>query len=137
MRQQAWNEVKIALFDYPNYDAYINSVRQSKLYPYKQSDENIGGGKSSGGKGGLDNTVIALADDVLLRRLIFQRDTIKRRLDLSPEWVRDMISLMYFSSNRLPISKACDFVGRDRRTCKKYHEEFVSNLAGDLGILKG
>lgn len=135
MRQEAWDEVKIALKDYPRYDFYINQVRMGLLHPYSRTDDNIGGSKGTRNTEGLDYKVISITEDVMLRKLEFQKDTITHRLSLEPQWVRDMIQMMYFNSNHLPLYKVADFVGRDPKTCKKYHTAFMEGLARDLGVV--
>lgn len=136
MRQQAWDEVKIALRDYPHYDRYINEIRQKHIYPYIPTDSNIGGSRGSRDISGLDGTVVSIADDMMLNRIIFQKKMINDRLSRSESWVRQLIALMYFGDSNVRLSTASELVGRDRRTGKKYHNEFMEGLAKDLGVIR-
>lgn len=136
MRKQAFDEVKIALMDYPKYDLYLESLRTSKMYPHIQSDENIGGSHGSLKLDRLENTVISIVDDLVYRKIRFQQAVIKERLERTPSWVCDLIGLIYFSTNPVSMRTASDLVGRDRKTCKKYHDDFMERLAGDLGVIQ-
>lgn len=135
MRQQAWNEVKIALIDYPKCEWYINQIRQEKLYPYKPTDVNDDISSGSFSPDGISNRVISIQEDVTYNRLVFQRDTIKRKLDASPAWVSELVALMYFGEDELKLTPACQLLGINWRTGKKAYETFMEELAKDLGIL--
>ena len=137
MRQQAWDEVKTVLKDYPKYNWYIDQIRFSKLYPYKVTDENIGGGKASSRGDGLERTVISIADDVTIKRLEFQRKAVEDALRVSPEWVEDLITLMFFEGERMSLTQAGELVGKSFRTAKKYYLEFMEEVADNLGTFKG
>lgn len=137
MRQQAWDEVKTVLKDYPKYDWYIDQIRFSKLYPYKTTDENIGGGKSSSRGDGLERTVISIADDVTIKRLEFQRKAVDDALNSFSDWVGDLIALMFFKGERLSLTQAGELVGKSFRTTKKYYLEFMEEVADNLGTFKG
>ena len=135
MRQQAWDEVKTALYDYPKTDWYLNQLRQNKLFPYVPNDLNKdfkGGGYSPDG---IVNKVISIHDDILYRRLSFQRDTIQNELENSEKWLKDLITLMYLNPTKLKLKPASELVGKSWRTAKAGHEEFMENLARRLGIL--
>ena len=137
MRQQAWTEVKEVLRDYPRYASYIHQIRQSKLYPYRITDENIGGGKSSSTHDSLERMVISIADDLTIRRLEHQKRSVEETLCDHPEWVEEMIEMMFLSRNKLSLTQAGELTGRSFRTAKKYYVEFMEDLAGRLGIYKG
>ena len=136
MRQEAWDEVKIVLRDYPRYGFYINQIRNDKLYPYRVADENIGGGKSSSSdNGGLDRVVVSIADDTTLRKIEFQKQIVEHRLAKSPEWLQELISLMYFETRCIALRPASEIVGKSWQTCKKYYTLFMEDLAKDLGVI--
>ena len=135
MRQEAWDEVKIALYDYPKLDYYINQLRQEKLFPYLPNDDNSwirGEGTNSDM---VSRQVISINDDIVYKRLCFQREQIRRSLEQSPEWLRDLIGLMYLRSTRLKLKPASELVGKDYRAAKKGHEQFMTELAQSLGII--
>ena len=137
MRQQAWDEVKFVLADFPKYDLYINELRFSNLYPYKQTDTNIGGGKGSLRGDGLERTVVRIADNIQLNRLVFQQEVTRGLLNESPEWVQEMIGFMHFDNTKRSLSEASELVGKSWKTAKKYYVEFMEELADRLGIYKG
>ncbi|MBK0347867.1 hypothetical protein JDW15_04310 [Aerococcaceae bacterium zg-ZJ1578] len=135
MRQQAWNECKTVLRDYPKTDYYLNRIRTEKLFPYTATDDNRGVAKSGYNADGIVNKVISIHDDVLYRRLIFQRDVVENELNNSPAWLADMIRLMYFNREPLALKPASELVGKNWRTAKQHHERFMVRLANNLGII--
>lgn len=135
MRQQAWNECKTALYDYPKTEYYLNRIRTEKLFPYTSTDDNKGVGSTGFSSDGIVNKVISIHDDVLYRRLIFQRDVIENELNNSPSWVADMIRLMYLNREPIALKPASELVGKNWRTAKLYHEKFMVSLAQNLGII--
>lgn len=135
MRQRAWDEVKIALMDYPKADWYVQQIRMSKLFPYNPIDENADISSGSFSPDGIVNKVISIQDDVTLNRIRYQQQVIKRRLKCSPCWLQEIIELMYFQDTKLKLTPACEIAGVDFRAGKKAYEAFMSELAGDLGIL--
>lgn len=137
MRQEAWDELKLVLHDYPFYDHYLREMRYSKLYPYRRPDENIGGGKASMSPDGIERTVVTIADDMVMNKMQFQQRVVEETLDKSPEWVGELIEMMYFHKERKSMTEASQLVGRNWRTCKKAYVEFMERLAGNLGIYKG
>lgn len=135
MRQRAWDEVKIALMDYPKADWYVNQIRMSKLFPYNPIDDNAGISSGSFSPDGIVNKVISIQDDVTLNRIRYQQQVIERRLKCSPCWLQEIIELMYFQDTKLKLTPACEIAGVDFRAGKKAYEGFMTGLAGELGIL--
>lgn len=137
MRQQAWEEVKIVLNDYPRYDWYINQILNERLNPWRPSDENVGGGKSSSSDNSkLERVVVSIADDMTLRKLEFQRNMVKRKLDRSPEWLKELIAYMHFGTEKMALRPASELVGKSWRLAKKEYSNFMEELAGELGIIR-
>lgn len=136
MRQQAWDEVKTVLTDYPKYEWYINQVRESVLYPWKPSDANADISSGSFSPDGVVNKVIKIEDNIILNRLMFQKNVVEKKLAETPEWLVELIDIMYFGNNHLKLRPASELVGVSYRTAKKYHEEFMIDLAGMLGIIR-
>ena len=134
MRQEAWTQVKIILRDYPKTDYYIERIRHNILYPWRPTDENIGGSSSGLKKDQLENTVVCIADDHTIRRLEFNRHIVKMNLETQEPWFQELINLMYFTRN-LSLTPASEQVGVTYRTAKKYYERFMLQLAKDLGFV--
>lgn len=135
VRQQAWNEVKTALYDYPKTEYYLNQLRQNKLFPYVANDLNKDFKAGGYSPNGVVNKVISIHDDVLYRRLLFQHDTIENELENSETWLKDLITLMYINPNKLKLKPASELVGKSWRKAKEEHEQFMERLARRLGIL--
>ena len=64
------------------------------------------------------------------------RSVVDKKLAETPDWLVELIDIMYFSNNHLKLRPASELVGVSYRTAKKYNEEFMIDLAGMLGIIR-
>ncbi|WP_028124753.1 hypothetical protein [Eremococcus coleocola] len=136
MRQSAWDYCKQVLADYPYYEYYIRQIRLGIKHPYVETDENIGGGKSNRVISQTENFVVRLSDDRRLRRIEEQKCAVEATLREFPEWIEEMIALMYFKGGQVSMTKASDLVGKNFRTAQKSYLQFMESLADKLGLIK-
>lgn len=137
MRQSAWEEVKTALLDYRKYDWYIREYEQSILNPWVPSDANAGI-RSKGGATGdnsMFNKVYRLGEDQALKKIKFYKATIENHLANSPDWLVDLITIMYFGKEQRKLRPASELVGVGYRKAKEGHNAFMEELARLLGII--
>ena len=136
MRQSAWNECKQALRDYRRYEWYIRELEQGILNPWTPADLNQGiTGSRKSADDSMVNTVVRLNEDQALRRVKFYQSTIENLLKESPEWVADLIDTMYLGREPVKLRPASELVGVGYRRAKEGHNQFMEDLARDLGIL--
>lgn len=136
MRQSAWNECKQALRDYRRYDWYIRELEQGILNPWTPADLNQGiTGSRKSADDSMVNTIVRLNEDQALRRVKFYKSTIENLLKESPEWVADLIDTMYLGREPVKLRPASELKGIGYRRAKEGHNQFMEDLARDLGIL--
>lgn len=101
------------LEQYPMLDSKI-ALRQLELkYPYAESDENIGGGKSDNGNSiekSEINQIAVIDEDEELIRLTMWKSCIERALtkckpldDSARDTTRELVNLMYFDDKQFTI----------------------------------
>lgn len=122
LRKETEAIVKYVLYDYPKLDGYIKKELEKVKEPYP----NYRG-----------QPIVLVKSMTLIERSREQKEIIESLLERSPEWVQELIELMYFNNKRYTVTLASELVGYDRRTGQKYHKEFLHQLATELGIWTG
>jgi RinA family phage transcriptional activator len=95
LEREVFNHIAKLISDRPEADAYIKARLDELLNPFKEHDENIGGGKSPASNGP-ENTVITIADDKQLNALKHSRDLVDRCLEQSDSDTVTIIHELYF-----------------------------------------
>ena len=101
------------LEQYPMLDSKIALRKLELKYPYAESDENIGGGKSDNGNGiekSEINQISILDEDEELIRMNMWKQCIERALikckpldDSARDTTRELVNLMYFDDKQFTI----------------------------------
>lgn len=136
MRQSAWNECKQALRDYRRYEWYIRELEQGILNPWTPADLNQGiTGSRKSADDSMVNTIVRLNEDQALRRVKFYKSTIENLFETNPDWLVELIKTMYCKNDLVKLRPASELVGVGYRRAKEGHNQFMEDLARDLGIL--
>lgn len=84
------------LFDYPKIDDYVKRRREEIEHPWIETDENVGGGKSNKITKPIENMIITIDEDKIIRRLVEQKNAIYNACqNLKPEYL-SVIRRYYF-----------------------------------------
>ncbi|MDO4679750.1 MAG: hypothetical protein Q4A55_00555 [Aerococcus sp.] len=134
MRKTQLAQLKSILQEYPQTPRILAEIREKIFNPYIEEDTNIGGSRGQLNPDKDVNKILTIADNRRFKRLTLNAEGVKYTLEQSPEWVQELIKLMYFKRSPMGITKACDFVACNYRTAKKYHDDFLERLADQLGI---
>lgn len=102
------------LEQYPMLDSKIALRKLELKYPYAESDENIGGGKSDNGNGiekSEINQIAVIDEDEELIRLTIWKKCIERALtkckpldDSERDLTRELINMLYFDDKQFTIT---------------------------------
>lgn len=101
------------LEQYPTLDSKIALRKLELKYPYSESDDNIGGGKSDNGNSiekSEINQIAVIDEDEELIRLTMWKNCIERALtkckpldDSARDTTRELVNLMYFDDKQFTI----------------------------------
>lgn len=120
--------------DYPTMDRYIKRVELEIEYPWQQSDDNIGGSRSTSTTSTTERTGLKLATDKHLRLLRERKKALDKVVYAAkPETIK-IIRMWYWIK---PRTKTWDGiaqeVGYSKRMCYLLRNEFVEELGKELG----
>lgn len=76
MKKQLNGLVDKMLFDYPHIDTYVDKRREELQFPYTETDENVGGSKSTKVSKPIENFIITIDEDKVLKGLVNQKNAI-------------------------------------------------------------
>lgn len=120
--------------DYPMMNRYIKQVEIEIEYPWQESDENIGGSRSSSNTSVTERTGLKLASDKHLRLLRERKEALDKVIDEAKPETLKIIRMWYWTN---PRTKTWDGiaqeVGYSKRMCHLLRNEFVETLAKELG----
>lgn len=136
MRRSTFNYIEDMLRDYPHYNEYIKECEEEIRHPYVESDENIGGGRSSGKQERLTETIVRIDEDRRIRQMKHQQRAIAKCLDRSnSDIVYQMCKELYFmNKRRLTLDGVAYKLNVSRRTLIRRREDFFIDLAKELGM---
>lgn len=96
MRTQLDGLVDKMLFDYPHIDKYVENRREELQYPYTETDENVGGSKSTKISKPIENLIITIDEDKTLHGLLEQKNAIYKACQSLKEEHYKIIERYYF-----------------------------------------
>lgn len=129
--------IETVLGDYPKMDNYISERKEELLYPTREEDENVGGGKGSKVSKPQEQMIVTLEQDKRLKILENEKNAIEDCLDESDCDTRFIINELYFKNKRrytvdgliathkINISRSLFFMKRDK---------FINMLALKLDV---
>lgn len=136
MRQSTYKYLESELFEYNYIDKHINKVREDVKNPYRESDENIGGGKSNTNVSVVEQTVTRLLTDKRLMQLERMKFAIEKVYDQSTQDERKLMELYYFKKPRLLTPDGvAEQLCVSRRQFYNMKKSIITRLADELGIL--
>lgn len=132
---KAREHVREILRNYNKTNSDIKLIRESILYPYKERDENIGGGKGNLVSDGSDVIIKLLSHN----QLKFKSKTlivINEVLSESSDEANIIIKMRYFVDNPLSWAKISqlDGVNYSVDNCKKIERAIVDEIGVKLGF---
>ncbi|MDO4680920.1 MAG: hypothetical protein Q4A55_06710 [Aerococcus sp.] len=134
LRDNQLEQVKCILREYPEIPGQLRDIREKIWHPRLPPDENIGGSHGPINPNKDVDKILTIVDDRMYHRLTHNEEMVKRTLQESEEWVKQLIALMYFRKPPLGIVIASGRVHANYRTAKRYHDDFIDRLAKRLGF---
>lgn len=136
LKRGTFKHIEDILRDYPRIDSYLKQREEELLYPTKEQDDNIGGGKSSEIGKPTEQKGITLAEDMRLRELRKQKDAIERTLNKADFLTCRVIESYYMCKQPKTWESVSFEVSSGQissRTLRRMRTEFFKNLAVELG----
>lgn len=136
MRNSTKKYLEDELFSYPKMDQYINSLREEIINPWRETDENIGGGKSNIISSTVEVKAIRLVNDKRLNRMREVKQAIETIYRESSIEEKDLLEIYYFKSPRtLTIDGVAQELSVSRRTVFRLRSRLLNRFADELGII--
>lgn len=121
------------LTNHRRYPKWINEREQEILYPYRETDGNIGGGSSGIISNETERIASMLVHDKRLNELKKQFETVSWALGDSNRATREIIVGYYMTCPKVEtwrsLSEAVNF---SQRHCKRMRDNFVVKVAREL-----
>lgn len=139
IRSDIRNRCENVLRDYPHIDEYIKDRKLELVYPSKELDENVGGGKSSKISRPQETYVVTLDQDMRLRMLERQKNAVTDCYLATDKDTRTIIDELYFkeyptytisglsTQHKINVSIA---------TAKRMRTKFLLDLSQRLGMFE-
>jgi len=137
IRSGTKKRIEEILHDYPNMDRYINERRKALMYPTKDDDENVGGGKSSKVSRPQEQMVITIDEDKQLKALEREKRAVEVSL-LDSDTDTNIIAREIYFKNRptLKIDGLIDnkliYCGHTQAFQKK--AKLIRRIAKEMGL---
>lgn len=134
MERATFNYIAKVLRDYPHLDQYIHEREQELQAPWREHDENIGGGKATMSNG-QERMAITIADDRRLNNLRDRKKNVEHCLSLSDEVTRQVIKELYFVERpELTVHGVAEKAHADDTTVRRWRQHFFELMADELGL---
>lgn len=135
MRDSTYRHIVSVLRDYKYTDRYIKEREEELRYPYRQAEENIGGGRSSFVSNPTERMAITISDDRRLANLERNRNIVDKVYRQSDVVTKEVIDCMYFDSSCNTVQAAQEVNISDRHV-RRLHSAFVEKVADEMGLMK-
>lgn len=126
------------LREYPETNRYLKERTLQIIYPYKETDENVGGGKAQYKYDqSVVYTAISLKEDKILNTLKHHRDIIDDCLDDAGEDTQMIIAELYFKRHQQYTMDgliANDLIHVSRTQAFRLRDKFIQHVAEGLDI---
>ena len=134
MKKGTFKMLESLIEDYPTMGRYIKRVELEIEYPWQESDDNIGGSRSTSATSVTERTGLKLATDKHLRLLRERKKALDKVIsEAKPETI-EIIRLWYWTR---PRTKTWDGIAEEvhysKRMCHLLRNEFIDELAKELG----
>lgn len=135
MRDGTYRYLVQILKDYRRTDGYIKQREEELMHPYRETDENIGGGRSSFISNPSERMAITISEDRRLANLERNRDVIDKCMDQTDVVTKELIRYMYIDYN-LNTIRAAQETNISERHARRLHKRFIETIADEIGIVK-
>lgn len=136
MRNSTYKYLEAELFEYPSIKKHIESIREEVITPYREVDENVGGGKSNTNVSTVEIAATRLITDRRLIQLEKMKTAIENVYNRCTYTERELIELYYFKKPRLYTPDGiADKLYISRRQFFKLKKAIILSLANELGIM--
>lgn len=134
MERAKYNYLIQIIKDYPKTPQYIHDREDEILHPWREQDENIGGGRPSPSNG-QERLLIRLSDDRRLHAIQQQYDAVTRCLAGTDSDTVTIISELYLKAHpTLTVDGVADKLHEGLTTIKRKRSAFIETLADELGV---
>lgn len=120
--------------EYPQMGSYIKQTEEELLNPWQESDNNVGGGRSSLTSDTTGRKALTIATDKHLRLLKERKVALDKVIRESRKETLEIIKMWYWTK---PRTKTWDGVAEtchlSRRMCITLRNDFIATLAVELG----
>jgi len=134
MERATFNYIAKVLHDYPHIDQYIKDRELELMAPWREQDQNIGGGKASMSNG-QEHMAITIADDRRLTNLQNRKLVVDKCLDKSDELTVDIIQELYFKERpEYTVQGLADKLNLNDSTLRRHRGQFFKLIAEEIGL---
>jgi len=127
--------IRSRLLKYKDYEREISEIRTSIMNPWKESDENIGGGRSSFTSFDVEDKVIKIlsSEQIAFRsKFISVVDSV---LSKCTDDAQQIIELKYFGKEPVSWVKIASTVeGYSEDACRKIERKVIDKIAEKMGM---
>ena len=123
------------LHSYERYPRLISNRKEEIMHPYRETDSNIGGGSSGLISNETERMATKLVTDKRLMELERQFQAVNAALNRANEATRRIVELYYIKKPRLVTWEGvAQKVGYSSRQCRRIRDNFIGELAEELGL---
>ncbi|WP_125767305.1 transcriptional regulator [Lapidilactobacillus wuchangensis] len=134
MERVIFNHIVSILRDYPYIDSYVKDREDELMHPWKESDRNVGGGRSNIPGKPVEAMAITIADDRRLSNLERNKKIVTRCLESSDSSTQTIIHELYIKQHpTLTIQGVANKVSLSLSAVKKRREHFFEDVRQQLG----
>lgn len=134
MERATFNYIAKVLRDYPHLDQYIQDREQELMAPWREQDENIGGGKATM-RNGQERMAVTIADDRRLSNLKDRKKNVERCLAQSDRNTTMVIQELYFKDRPIyTMEGIAELLNADKSTVSRWRAHFFQLMADELGL---
>lgn len=137
MKRSTFRKMEDVLRDYPLLNRKIESVEEEIRYPYREPDDNVGGGKAQYKKTQPElGTLILLEDDERIKSFKMQRQAVDECLDEACDDAKTIIRELYFVKHpKYTIDGLVTnhLIAVSHSPAYNLRQDFICNLAHKLG----
>ncbi len=125
------------LANHTRYPKWIYEREQEIIYPYRETDGNIGGGSSGIISNETERIASMLVHDKRLNELKRQFEAVSWAMGDSSDATREIIRQYYMTCPRVETWRSIsEAVSYSQRHCKRLRDNFVVKVARELGMTK-
>lgn len=134
MERATFNYIAKVLHDYPHIDQYIKDRELELMAPWREQDQNIGGGKASMSNG-QEHMAITIADDRRLTNLQNRKLVVDKCLDKSDDLTVNIIQELYFKERpEYTVQGLADKLNLNDSTLRRHRGQFFKLIAEEIGL---